>query len=1126
MNELSFTKNMKRGLFLSALMVMALICNWASGQAVTTSLTRIQCPDGMETYVCRALYFDVSPPLAEMAQAAKNVVPGKEFREIENEPSPKYGQNGHFPFLLPEDPVWQKQDGTYMPMTPGPIQNFEGTGNLDGVMPPDTQGDVSLTHYLQVINSRLAVWTKAGAVVLAGTPLSTIWAGIPAPWAGTNDGDPVVLWDQAAQRWVISQFSLPTGNFAELVAISQTPDPTGPWYRYVFQFSTQMPDYPKLGIWPDGYYLSFNQYLNGASYSGTGACALQRDKMLAGDPTAAMVYKMQGTANADPYSMLPSDWDGVTSPPAGAPNYFIYFDDWSSGTTQYLNIWSFHVDWGTTSNSTFAQTYQLTPAGFNSVLCNDASGRGRCVPEPGGSNAAYKLESLSDRLMFRNQYRNFGSYQTMVDCHTVNVGTGVAGCRWYELRNTGGGWTIFQQGTYSPDATYRFMPSIAMNGNGAIALGFSLSNATTQYPSIHYTGRFATDAAGTMTVAEQTIINGTGSQNYSSYGRWGDYSMMSVDPSDDQNFWYTNEYVQTTGNFTWQTRVASFRFNNQPGITTTDPTGISTTGATLNGTINPYGLASTYHFEWGTTLSYGNNTSVISAGSGSSAVPVSAAISGLTPGTTYHFRLDGTNSDGTTYGNDITFIPGAATATTAAATAITDVTATSGGNVLTDGGATVTARGVCWGTSANPTTAGSHTTDGSGLGVFTSSLTGLSANTLYHTRAYATNSAGTWYGNDLTFTTQCGITTIPVNQTFDLTTIPTCWTQVDHQGNGEIWQFGVITGTGAPSLTGNYAYLNSDGYGGGQSQNADLVTPAIDLSLCYTVYLKFSHYFRAYTGSSGTLSYSTDNGATWTQIQQWTASTTNPASFNQLIPGAAGFTHVKFKWNYTGTFGYWWAVDNVVISVTGLWIGGTAGNLTNWNTAGNWDGATLPTGTTDVTIPVRTYLPVINTNGNLCNNLTIGDGGKLTINPGKDLTVNGTLRLFGSGATLMGMNQEPGTQGTEPVGDVLTLAVHGTDFTKQFQVRYIPGNTGEPVAPLQPPDGSSGMKGRLLSVTCENHPELTGDLMFYDEAGEPVLHAVLHPGIQAKFALTGGGRTYTVKLFSGGKTYTGELSLR
>jgi hypothetical protein len=261
---------------------------------------------------------------------------------------------------------------------------------------------------------------------------------------------------------------------------------------------------------------------------------------------------------------------------------------------------------------------------------------------------------------------------------------------------------------------------------------------------------------------------------------------------------------------------------------------------------------------------------------------------------------------------------GLATVTTTAVSSITMTGAVSGGNVTADGGNAVTARGVCWSTSASPGVAGNHTADGSGTGAFTSTLTGLTANTAYHVRAYATNSTGTAYGPDIQFSTSCGSYALPFSETFTTTTLPTCWSQADHQGNGEIWAFGAISPTPspAPSMTGNYAYVNSDGYGSGNSQNADLITPTLDLSAYASVTLQFTHYFKSYSGSSGTVSYSLDNGTTWSQIQQFTGTTSNPATFSQAISAAAGHSQVKFKWNYTGTYGYYWCIDNV--QVTGV----------------------------------------------------------------------------------------------------------------------------------------------------------------------------------------------------------------
>jgi hypothetical protein len=865
----------------------------------------------------KAVFFDVSPALCNMQwvlpvmrdpNLAEKEIPNKIGKE-------EFSKLKSIPFLLSEDPVWQKQDGTYLPSSPAPVQNFDGLTNISGFYPPDTQGDVSTDKYVQVVNVNFAIYSKTGALLFGPAALKTIWEGIPSPWNNTNSGDPVVLYDQEAKRWLITQFSVPassTTQYAQLVAVSQTSDPTGAWYRYVFPFGSTMPDYPKFGVWPDGYYLSVNQFAGGATWAGAGACALERTKMLAGDPAAQMIYFNLG-AGSEPTSMLPSDWDGMVPPAPGEANHFTYFNT-TTGPETYLRIWDFHADWITPANSTFTQVSSLTTAPFDQDLCTGT--RERCIPQPG---TAIKLEALSDRLMYRLQYRNFGTHSAMVTNHTVDVdATGHAGIRWYELRNAGAGWNIHQQGTWSPDASNRWVGSIAMNSAGDIALGYSVSDATSTFPSIRYTGRKAGDLPGTMTLAEQSVIAGTGSQTGTA-ARWGDYSMMSVDPSDDITFWYTTEYVQVTGNVTWKTRIASFNVSNAPSAVAADPTAITTNSATLNGNVNPRGLATNYHFEYGNTSALGSLTPVVSAGSGTSAVNVAANISGLAVGMPCYFRLVAINSDGTSTSNELTFIPGAAILITTTPSAITQNSASSGGNISFDGGVALTARGVCWGLAINPTTAESHTTNGAVTGVFTSSITGLLNATTYHVRAYATNSAGTFYGNDIVFTTACGTSGMPFFESFSNTLLPSCWSQVDNQGNGKVWQFGTLAGNYAgffPALTGNYVFLNSNGYGSGNTENADLITSSIDMSGYASVTLSFKYYFRFLSPSSGALSYSIDNGVNWVLIESYTATSANPATFSQSFPVLAGQPQVKFKWNYTGTFARYWAIDDV--NVTGV----------------------------------------------------------------------------------------------------------------------------------------------------------------------------------------------------------------
>ncbi len=445
------------------------------------------------------------------------------------------------------DPALQSWFGTTAVNVP--LVNFEGVGNLQSVYPPDPNGDVGVHHYIQMVNSSFAIYGKSGNLLYGPVDNSTLWQGFTGPWTGTNDGDPIVLYDPLAGRWLTSQFAIPSqsGPYYELIAISQSDDPLGSWNRYAFEFD-DLPDYPKIGVWPDAYYLSVVSFHAGVTFTGPGVAALDRDAMLQGD-AATMQFIQLATSET---RMLPGDLDGP-APPAGAPNYFARLkDNIQSGGVDRLGIFEFHVDWDNPGNTTFTGPSELPTLGFDIDMCGLSR---NCIQQPSTSSG---LDALSDRLLYRLQYRNFGSYQTLVTNHTVDVdGTDRAGIRWYELRNAGSGWSIFQQGTYSPDATNRWMGSIAMNGNGDIALGFSVSDSTSVYPSIRYTGRLSGDPQGQMTVAEQTIINGSGVQTGNAH-RWGDYSMMAVDPVDERTFWYTIEYIVTSGTSPWQTRIASF----------------------------------------------------------------------------------------------------------------------------------------------------------------------------------------------------------------------------------------------------------------------------------------------------------------------------------------------------------------------------------------------------------------------------------------------------------------------------------------------------------------------------------------------------------------------------------------
>lgn len=489
--------------------------------------------------IIKAAHFDVSENLRDV----KPIPPGYRNRSWkDNTVKNKTGFLEEFKrpsVMTGPDPVLQ-DDISSSRETATVGENFAGVGNLNGVAPPDTDGDVGPNHYVQMINLSFAIWDKNGNQLIPPADNQTIWEGFDdgQPYDNANDGDPIVLYDEYADRWLVSQFAVNTSNnkFYELVAISTTPDPTGSWYRYAFEFDN-MPDYPKFGIWPDGYYMSINQFANAQSWAGGGIVVFDRDAMIAGDANAAALFWNLGTSYG---SLLPADCDG-TLPPSGEPNYFV------SLGTNLLRLWEVSVDWNNTGNSSATQLSSLSTASFSNSSIS--------VSQPGTST---RLDNLADRLMYRLQYRNFGTHQSMVTNHTVNVGSGRAGVRWYELRNTGSGWSIYQQGTYAPaDGNHRWMASIAMNGSGDIGIGYSVSGSST-YPSIRVAGQTAgaPGGLGVLDIAETSVYEGSSSQT--GVTRWGDYSMMSVDPSDDATFWFTTEY--SGGGWNWETQIASFYF--------------------------------------------------------------------------------------------------------------------------------------------------------------------------------------------------------------------------------------------------------------------------------------------------------------------------------------------------------------------------------------------------------------------------------------------------------------------------------------------------------------------------------------------------------------------------------------
>ncbi|MCB9377352.1 MAG: hypothetical protein H6511_01120 [Holophagales bacterium] len=497
---------------------------------------------------------DLSPPLREMP-----MIPPYGVRALESEamhPFPLGNEN------TPDAALQTSLPELGQPAIPGTLVQFEGVAAAQsscGCTPPDTNGEIGPRHFVQMVNSALAVYSRSGSLLWGPAAINSIWAGFGGACQNENAGDPVVVYDQMADRWVISQFTDTGSPFFECIAVSQTADPTGAWYRYAFQTSTtKFNDYPKLGVWTDGYYMTANLFILPSTWAGTGVYAFDRAKMLAGLPATMQLFELPP---ADWGGMLPSDLDGFGLPPAGAPNVMVEVLDgsWDPGNwpNDELHFHQFHVDWTTPANTTFNQTpIQVPVATFDGLLCNF----GACVPQSG---TATKLDTLSDRLMYRLAYRNFGTHEALVLNHTVDAGTNQAAIRWYEIRDPRGNPpTIFQQSTFAPTTLQRWMGSIAMDSVGNAALGYNGSSSA-QSPDIRYTGRAATDPLNQMTLGEMVMIASSASQTSAS--RWGDYSDLTVDPLDDCTFWLTTEYAVGSA-FSWHTRIGAFRLDQCPTL--------------------------------------------------------------------------------------------------------------------------------------------------------------------------------------------------------------------------------------------------------------------------------------------------------------------------------------------------------------------------------------------------------------------------------------------------------------------------------------------------------------------------------------------------------------------------------
>jgi hypothetical protein len=893
-----------------------------------------------------ALRHDLSPPLRSMRPVRPPS--GGKVRVIPN-PNPLQARAKHaLRSLAPARTAGvQRRAGTAA--MPAFQQDFEGIantspGNPCQCLPPDTNGAVGPGDYVQTVNTALAVWSKSGQLLFGPVDLATLWQGLggacdpAADPSAADGGDPVVLYDEQANRWFISQLSYPqaingSGGYHECIAVSQTGDPAGAYFRYDFKFSdTTLNDYPKYGVWPDAYYQSVNDFANASSFTGVTVTAFDRAAMLAGQQARSVSFTLPNSNN-DAY-LLPANWEGGALgqlPPAGAPDPYVMSCDANTGgpcTSDQIDEWDFHVDWASPSSSTFgnngAPSTTLPTGNFNGDLCNFSRD---CIPQPGTGQG---IEPGSDKLMYQAAYRTIGGTPMIALSQTVNTSTSgnQAGINWYELANGGSGWSIADQGTYAPDAKDRFMPSANIDVSGDIAAGYSVSSSAT-FPSIAVAGRLASDPPGQLAQGEATLIAGGGSQTHFA-ARWGDYSAMQVDPADGCTFWYTSEYYAATSNANWQTRVGSFTFPScspTPGHVTGTVTDAATGQPIAGATVSALGETVTTAADGGYTLTLPPGTAqVTAAGYGYQSQTASVTVT-TGPTTTQNFQLTATPRE-------------------------------------TVSGTVTAGSGTPWPLYARVAWSDGHGHEGTAYttpatGKYTLSLLADASYTLTVTPLYpgytappaTTVTVGTSNvtqdfaaGVNLTACTAIGYHPVLAGTTqhFKGTSAPAGWrvTNIDLHIPGYAhtpgWVFndpghrGNHTGG-----SGGFAIVDSDHDGQFHYQDTRLTSPAMNLSADKTPAVQFATDLVGATNSTATVSMSTDGGKTWTRMWRnaGTPGVPGPATVLIRLPQAAGKADVKVRFTYTGQWSRYWELDNVFLGNRtcaqqpgGLLVGRVAGS--------------------------------------------------------------------------------------------------------------------------------------------------------------------------------------------------------
>lgn len=555
------------------IILLALLFSFST-KAQTTDLHK-------PTLIIEASYMQPMPSIAWQIEHGQ-FVPGEDINKTVN--PKRRDANRTVPGKgLPAgpDPLWQQQTNQVKYPSRETLISFEVASS--GVTPTDPTGAVGPNHFVNSWNSSFRIWDKEGNPLTDAASLATIFPG-------QTSGDPIVMYDQIADRFIVTQFY--SNGF--LVAISQGPDPVNDgWFTY--QFPTDVfPDYPKFSTWSDGYYITSNK--NSGSAGNTEVVyAIERDKIIAGDPTAQMVgFPLPGIQTSGFYSPLGFNVNGTNMPPAGdAPVVYMQDDEWSGVSTDHLKVWTINVDWENPENSTISDPLELDTEPFDGLFDGGSFSN---LPQPSGPD----LDALQATIMYMAQYRRFDTHNSAVFNFVVDLdgNDDYAGIRWYELRQASDGddWEIYQEGTYSqPDGHSAYSGNMCMDSDGNIALAYTIVSSE-QHPSLRYTGRFSSDELGTMTLEEGTIVDGN--QSDPSF-RYGDYSQMTIDPVDDKTFWSIGEYFTggTRKNQVGAFKIASDFLNDVGVVAVVAPKdGTLSDADTVTVILRNFGFTSQYEF--------------------------------------------------------------------------------------------------------------------------------------------------------------------------------------------------------------------------------------------------------------------------------------------------------------------------------------------------------------------------------------------------------------------------------------------------------------------------------------------------------------------------------------------------